>query len=244
VEPGKSGRYLKVVVRIYEGRPPLDKLDYVWNIDVGLDARGGRASDTTELPPPFLESHLAAASARRSQCRWQDLNLGGFPGLVWMGLGPVVKVQHEFVELYEREHERVFQVTFALCRDRDVAEDATQEAFARALERWPRLWDRPWVGGWVMSTALNAARRMLRRRPHGLSVPPINPDSESATELWEVVRRLPRRQREAVVLRYVVDLNLSEIAAAMGCREGTVKAHLSSARQSLRGWLEGARDDG
>jgi RNA polymerase sigma factor (sigma-70 family) len=154
-----------------------------------------------------------------------------------------VKVDPQFVELYEREHERVFQVTFALCRDRGLAEDATQEAFARALERWARLRDRPGVGGWVMTTALNAARRMLRRRPYP-SVPRANPDSESATELWDVVRRLPRRQREAVVLRYVVDLSLSEIAAAMGCREGTVKAHLSSARQALRERLEGAQDDG
>jgi RNA polymerase sigma factor (sigma-70 family) len=155
-----------------------------------------------------------------------------------------VKVDPQFIELYEREHERVFQVTFALCRDRGLAEDATQEAFARALERWARLRDRPWVGGWVMSTALNAARRMLRRRPYVFSVPSANPDSESATELWDVVRRLPRRQRKAIVLRYVVDLNLSEIAATMGCREGTVKAHLSSARQALREWFEGASDDG
>lgn len=85
---------------------------------------------------------------------------------------------------------------------------------------------------------------MLRKRPYVFSVPSANPDSELATELWDVVRRLPRRQREAVVLRYVVDLNLSEIAATMGCREGTVKAHLSSARQALREWLEGASDDG
>jgi RNA polymerase sigma factor (sigma-70 family) len=155
-----------------------------------------------------------------------------------------VKVDPQFVELYEREHERVFQVTFALCRDRPLAEDATQEAFARALERWTLLRDRPWAGGWVMSTALNAARRMLRRRPYGFSMPSANPDSESATELWEIVRRLPRRQREAVVLRYVLDLNLSEIAAAMGCREGTVKAHLFSARHALRDELEGGRDDG
>jgi len=158
--------------------------------------------------------------------------------------GSRVKVDPRFAELYEKEHERVFQVTFALCRDRALAEDATQEAFARALERWSRLRDRPWAGGWVMSTALNAARRMLRKRPYPSSVPAADPDSETATELWEIVRRLPRRQREAVVLRYVLDLDLSEIAAAMGCREGTVKAHLFGARQALRGELEGGRDDG
>ena len=45
VEQGKRGRYLKVVVRIYEGQPPLDQLDYVWSMDVRLDSRGGRAAD-------------------------------------------------------------------------------------------------------------------------------------------------------------------------------------------------------
>ena len=40
----RAARSLKVVVRIYEGPPPLDKLDYVWNIDGRLDARGGPAS--------------------------------------------------------------------------------------------------------------------------------------------------------------------------------------------------------
>ena len=155
-----------------------------------------------------------------------------------------MKVDPQFVELYEREHERVFQVTFALCRNRGLAEDATQEAFARALERWARLRDRPWVGGWVMSTALNASRGMLRRRPYAFSPRTDSSDPESATELWDVVRRLPRRQREAVVLHYVVDLSVSETAAVMGCREGTVKAHLSGARQVLRQWLEGAHDDG
>lgn len=174
--------------------------------------------------------------------RWRDLNLGGFQGLVEVRWGRFVKVDRQFVQLYETEHERVFQVTLALCRDRGVAEDATQEAFARALERWARLRDRPWVGGWVMSTALNVARRMLRRRPYAFSMPWSDPDAQSATELWEVVRSLPRRQREAVVLYYVVDLSLSEVAAAMGCREGTVKAHLAQARQALRHLLEGARD--
>jgi RNA polymerase sigma-70 factor (ECF subfamily) len=157
-----------------------------------------------------------------------------------------VKVDAKFVELYESEHERVFEVTLALCRDRGLAEDATQEAFARALERWSRLGDRPWVGGWVMRTALNVARRSLRhRRPAFVRSREDDETSEaSATELWHVVGLLPRRQREAVVLHYVIDLPVSEVAAAMGCREGTVKAHLAHARDALRGHLEGAKDDG
>ena len=44
-----------------------------------------------------------------------------------------------------------------------------------------------------------------------------------------MVRALPRRQREAVTLHYLVDLPVAEVARLMGCREGTVKAHLTSA---------------
>jgi len=75
-----------------------------------------------------------------------------------------VNADPAFRRLYEAEGPSVFQAVYLLCRDRAVAEDATQEAFARALERWGRLGDQAWVGGWVMSTALNVARRSLRRR--------------------------------------------------------------------------------
>jgi RNA polymerase sigma-70 factor (ECF subfamily) len=52
-------------------------------------------------------------------------------------------------------------------------------------------------------------------------------------DLWRSIRALPRRQQEAVVLHYVADLPVSEVAAAMRCGEGTVKAHLSRARAAL-----------
>jgi RNA polymerase sigma-70 factor, ECF subfamily len=150
-----------------------------------------------------------------------------------------------FVQLYQAEHDKVFRATWAFCGDRGVAEDATQEAFARALERWPRLREQPWVTGWVTSTALNAARRLQRRRwPHRPETAPVGiaaaADASGSVELWQVVRALPRRQREAVTLHYLVDLPVAEVARLMGCREGTVKAHLAHARKALRAQLEGS----
>ena len=62
---------------------------------------------------------------------------------------------------------------------------------------------------------------------------PVLSDKELA-DLWRAVRSLPRRQQEAVVLRYVADLPLTEVAAAMGCAEGTAKAHLARARDGLQ----------
>jgi RNA polymerase sigma-70 factor (ECF subfamily) len=127
----------------------------------------------------------------------------------------------------------VFRAAYALCGDRELARDATQEAFARALARWRRLRGEPWAAGWVMTTALNVARRSLRGRPGSLPATPSMPDPDALVDLRAAVRALPRRQQEAVVLYYLADLPIPEVAAAMGCREGTVRAHLARARTAL-----------
>jgi RNA polymerase sigma-70 factor (ECF subfamily) len=150
-----------------------------------------------------------------------------------------------FVELYKTEHDRVFQIVYVLCGDAATAEDATQEAFVRALERWDRLRDQPWAAGWVTTTAVNMARRMLRRRRWLSGTGPTEVDlvADGALDLWQAVKRLPRRQQQAVTLHYIFDLPLAQVGKVMGCREGTVKAHLSRAREELRTRLEGAPDD-
>jgi RNA polymerase sigma-70 factor, ECF subfamily len=155
------------------------------------------------------------------------------------------QVEFWFAELYKAEHDRVFQVAYALSGDAATAEDATQEAFVRALERWDRLRDQPWAAGWVTTTAVNLARRMLRRRRWMFRVgsSAIDPAADGALDLWRAVKRLPRRQQQAVTLYYVLDLPVAQVATVMGCREGTVKAHLARAREELRTWLEGAPDD-
>jgi len=154
-----------------------------------------------------------------------------------------VRIDRGFEELYRREHGAVFRAVHALFLDRSVAEEATQEAFARALERWRRLRDQPWVAGWVTVTALNAARRSMRRSRIATAPEGPDDDPDRAMDLWRAVRALPRRQQEAVVLRYVADFPLREVASAMGCAEGTAKAHLARARETLRSLLEGVRDE-
>jgi RNA polymerase sigma factor (sigma-70 family) len=154
-----------------------------------------------------------------------------------------VRIGPDFEDLYRREHATVFRAVLALCEQRALAEDCTQEAFARALERWRRLGDRPWVAGWITVTAMNVARRAMRRARTARPVDAPPDDPELAVDLWRALRSLPRRQQEATVLRYVRDLPLADVAAAMGCAEGTAKSHLARAREALREQLEGVRDD-
>jgi RNA polymerase sigma factor (sigma-70 family) len=143
-----------------------------------------------------------------------------------------------FRDLYEREFASVFRAAYVVSGRRDVAEEAAQEAFARALARWRRLGKEPWVAGWVTTTAINVARRHLRRRPEPAAPTGHEVDLDAALDVRRAIQALPRRQQEAVVLHYLLGFPIGQAADAMGCRPGTVKAHLSRARAALAPSLE------
>ncbi len=148
----------------------------------------------------------------------------------------------EFRRIYEEAFPMVYRVAYRFSGHRELAEDAAQEAFSRAFERWGRLRGRPWIVGWIVNTTLNTLRRTARRTrevldsPHEQESPQV--DVEGAVDLWQAIRELPRRQAQAVVLYYIVDLPVAQVAEIMGCREGTAKAHLDRGRRSLARLLE------
>ena len=147
-----------------------------------------------------------------------------------------------FRHVYEEAFPTVFRIAYRFSGRREAAEDAAQEAFARAFERWGRLGGEPWVVGWIVTTALNVVRRASRHTTEALGDREVGPSSEddvdAAVDLWRAIRELPRRQAEAVVLHYIVDLPVAEVADVMGCREGTAKAHLDRGRHGLARLLE------
>ena len=145
-------------------------------------------------------------------------------------------------------HPKVISLVLVACDDVDVAADSADEAFARALHSWGRVELMRSPGAWVCRVALNVMRRRMRRRlleqrligrqrsRADAGEPIVHP------ELWSAVRRLPDRQRVAVLLRYVADLPEADIADAMGVARGTVSASLAAARASLASVLA-ERDD-
>ena len=155
-----------------------------------------------------------------------------------------MRVDTRFVDLYEREFEPVFHTAYLLCRDHDLAEEATQEAFARAFERWDRLADAAWVAGWVTSTALNVVRRGLRRRSSRRlpDATRVAPDPDLTVDLWRAVAKLPPRQQQAIVLTYRLDYDTRASAQAMGCGEPAVRAYLARARRTLAETLGNEHD--
>ncbi len=133
------------------------------------------------------------------------------------------------------------------------AEDAASEALAKAYLRWPRLRAMDHREAWLLRVTTNEAigvvRKRVRRerilRRH--TVPPLQDDGRDRETLVQQVRRLPRRQREVVALRFFADMSTDEVAAALGISPGSVKAHLHRGLATLRdrlgaGALKGATE--
>lgn len=125
--------------------------------------------------------------------------------------------------------------------DRHQAEDIAQEAFARALARWPRIarYDLPdaWVRRVAIRLTIDAGRRM-RRAVLASAVlanrqPDDGPDPIAGTELTLALMRLPLAQRQVVVLYYLADLPVHEIARDCGISVGAVRTRLAVAKRRL-----------
>ena len=132
--------------------------------------------------------------------------------------------------------------------DRSRAEDAVNDAFVTTYERWDRVGGLESPAAWVTKVAINNAKRNFRirhrriRQMQGL-VPTASTDFEIDHDLWNAVRQLPRRQREALALRYVEDMSQAQIAEHLGIAEGTAAASLNHARKNLKSHLSGECTD-
>jgi RNA polymerase sigma-70 factor, ECF subfamily len=118
-----------------------------------------------------------------------------------------------------------------------VADDVAAEAMARAFARWNRIEHLPYRDAWVMRVTTNLALDTLRRRP-----PPVTTAEPDYLEdaaavrlaLAAALRKLPGRQREVVVLRYLADYTEDDVAATLGIAPGSVRTHMHRGLQTLR----------
>jgi RNA polymerase sigma-70 factor (sigma-E family) len=164
-------------------------------------------------------------------------------------------VDASFDERFDELARLAQRVAFRIVGDREEACDIAQEALVRAYARWPRVEAR--AGGWVARVSTNLALDHVRRRdrrqdrplPAGDDARPAmagaaaHPHSGERIDLLEALRRLPRRQRDVVVLRYLADLPEVEVARCLGCGVGTVKSQSHRGLAALRRHLGPDRPD-
>lgn len=158
-----------------------------------------------------------------------------------------------FDELYRREWAGLVGLGWSLTGSWAVAEELAQDAFADAYRRWDEVgsMDRP--GAWVRRAVINRSASSARHRSveqrgaerlagraaveaDGASTDrtgDAGADRVDDPAFWAAVRSLPDQQAACIALHYLEERTLDEIAEIVGCRPGTVKAHLHRGRKAL-----------
>jgi len=158
-----------------------------------------------------------------------------------VGAAPASTAERHVTALYQGHALSLARLALLILGDPAAAEDVVQDAFLGLYRRWDSLADASAALAYLRTSVLNGCRTAIRRRSRREALPDERPAdcAESAEALALVaddhravlaaIRRLPPRQREAVVLRYYLDMTEGQAADAMRVSRGTVKSATSRA---------------
>ena len=189
---------------------------------------------------------------------------GLLPESATVSEGPYPGGLQDFDSLVRQHRPRIFRFLLASLRDRESAENLAQDCFVRAYKARDQFRGSSSLGTWLMHIAANLVRdheanrrlkfwrRKLRSDLDPNDVSDWVPDRSKSPEalalakeqmqaIWKAAASLTERQRTVLLLRFVEDMDLLEIAAVTGMKEGTVKTHLFRAVQAVRLAMEGGR---
>ncbi|MEU6721491.1 sigma-70 family RNA polymerase sigma factor [Nonomuraea sp. NPDC046802] len=162
--------------------------------------------------------------------------------VLWPTAAPAACARSDLATLYRDHRLGLVRLAVLLVGDRETAEDVVQDVFARLHGRPPKAMTLPYV----RTCVLNGCRSILRRRTlaalrivPGRTGPVDSAETtallgESRQEVLAALGRLPRRQREVLVLRFYLDLADAEIAQVMRIGESTVRSTAARALARLQ----------
>jgi RNA polymerase sigma factor (sigma-70 family) len=145
--------------------------------------------------------------------------------------------EDDFDAAFRRLYRPAFGVAYRIVGNGADAEQLASEALARAFASWRRISRLPHLDAWVMrvtaNLALDAARR---RRPVPEPGPDLDPEETTVLRLalGDALRRLPRRQRDVIVLRHLAGHTEAEVADLLGISIDSVHTHARRGRSNLR----------
>ena len=158
----------------------------------------------------------------------------------------MAEIPQEFEDLYGKTYPRLVAQLTVITGSLHEAQDCVQEAMCRAWLRWDKVRSYSDPEGWIRRVALNLSvsrwRNLRRLLPlsdsEEVAVSAQDDNLMQAVTLSKSLAEIPQRQREALVLYYVVDLSIELVAKEMGVRPGTVKSMLSRGRTQMKSLLE------
>ncbi|GIG85601.1 SigE family RNA polymerase sigma factor [Plantactinospora endophytica] len=155
--------------------------------------------------------------------------------------------EQEYVEFVTAAMPKMRRLAYLLCGDAHRGDDLVQQTFTTLYVRWPRVRTVHHLDGYVRTVLIRffqgEKRRLWSRRVRLTDSPPEplprgGPDVEERTVLRAALDRLPRRQRAVLVLRFLCDMSVTEVAEALSCAPGTVKSQSFHGLATLRRLLD------
>jgi RNA polymerase sigma factor (sigma-70 family) len=157
--------------------------------------------------------------------------------------------------LFRRQYPVLLRIAYALLGTREGAEDAVQDAFVSLHRHWHGLRDPEAAEAYVRAAVLNRCRSRVRGRMrdsvrtsddpavalHVQGSDEVVVGREDAALVGAALRRLPRRQREVITCRFLLELTVAETAETLGISDGAVKRHAHRALRALHTALEVTR---
>ena len=164
--------------------------------------------------------------------------------------GVSMRSEAEFTALYQARFSDLSAQLYAYTGDAAEAQDVVQEAFVRAWQRWHKIGEYDDPVAWVRRVAWNLATSRHRRvavvrRFLSRATPPEHHPETSADHvaLVSALRQIPERQRQAMVMHYLADMSVADIAREIGVADGTVKSWLHRGRIEMAKHLSDAPTD-
>lgn len=150
-------------------------------------------------------------------------------------------VVQSFDAFYRQQYRSVVALAAVLSGSRWAAEDLAQDALFAAHQRWDQIGTFAHPEFWVRRVLVNKAVSVIRRSIAEAKArsrlvngrPPLQAMPSESEEVWDAVRRLPRRQAQAIALVYLEGFSVEDVGAILGCTGGTVKTHLQRGRTAL-----------
>lgn len=151
-----------------------------------------------------------------------------------------------FAAVVNAHYDFLFRTAYKWCGNRADAEDIAQDVCIKLANALKGFDGRSAFTSWLYRIVLNAVRDRQRqgmrqaRQVHALSeVTPgeAAPDQESTVaenQVWDAVRRLPEKQRDAMLLVYAEERSHAEVAEIMGVKESTVSWYVHEAKKALK----------
>jgi RNA polymerase sigma-70 factor (sigma-E family) len=150
--------------------------------------------------------------------------------------------EREYTEYVTARLAALRRLAFVLCGDAHRADDLVQQTITVLFVRWPKIRTVAHLDRYVRSMLVNtfiderrlawAKVRLFRQSPEQAA--PVDHGVEERTVVRAALAEVPRRQQAVLVLRFIYDLPVAEVAEILGCSEGTVKSQTSHGLTTLR----------